>query len=475
MDAQVPSGAISLDNACRWMPHAPFPKQRLFLKLTCLEALYGGQAAGGKSDALLMSALQGVEIPGYSSILFRRTFTDLSVADSLMDRSHQWWDGTAAHWDGLNKRWTFPTGARISFGYLDGPNDHTRYQSAQFQHIGFDELTHFEQRGPVYLMSRLRRPIGFPTWLPLRWRGGTNPGGIGHDWVKERFGISDTNSRAPVYIRKGGELVRAFIPASRFDNIGIDAEEYGRTLETLDPVSREQLAEGNWIQDSTGLVYYCFGEPCIVECLPLSIPQSEWRYGLAIDYGATKDALAFGVLAWSPYEPEVYLLWTEEHHRMSPSEGAKRTNELSEQYAFEFIVGDSGGLGAGYLLEAQKHFGIPMQPAEKQNKAGYVKLLNGEMNRGRFKVVRGGCQSFIVQAGSLLWANDKHEKENPNQDNHSTDCALYGWRQARHYETDQRPPTPPIERDEIECEMERLYERQQFERQLESTSSDDLW
>jgi hypothetical protein len=464
---------LSLDNACAWMPHAPHPKQRLFLRLSCMEALYGGSAGGGKSDALLMSALQGVEIPGYSSILFRRTFRDLSLADSLMDRSHQWWDNTAAHWDGLNNRWTFPTGARIGFGYLDGPNDHSRYQSAQFQHIGFDELTHFEERGPIYLLSRLRRPTGFPDWLPLRHRSGTNPGGIGHTWVKARYAIPDSHATSPILQRRNGVIERAFIPALLSDNPGIDTAEYSATLGLLDPVSQRQLRDGEWIQDASGLVYYCYGDHCVIDCLPPSIPQSEWLYGLSMDYGATRDATAFAIHAWSPYEPEVYLIWTEEHHRMSPSDAAKRTMELDEQYHVEFMVGDAGGLGAGYLLEAQKHFAIPIVPAEKQMKAGYIKLLNGEMNRGRYKVLARACETFDKQARHLLWANDKHEKENESQENHSTDCALYGWRAARHYDIDKRPPHSPVAKDEIEQEMDRLDQEREFEESTYRTGTDD--
>ena len=54
--------------------------------LTCLEALYGGAAGGGKSDALLDAALMFVDVPGYASILFRRTYKDLALPEAIMDR-----------------------------------------------------------------------------------------------------------------------------------------------------------------------------------------------------------------------------------------------------------------------------------------------------------------------------------------------------------------------------------------------------
>jgi hypothetical protein len=90
----------------------------LFLLLNNEEALYGGAAGGGKSDAMLMAALQYVDVPGYNAILFRRTFQDLALPESLMDRSLQWLGGSDAKWNSSTHTWTFPSGARLAFGYL---------------------------------------------------------------------------------------------------------------------------------------------------------------------------------------------------------------------------------------------------------------------------------------------------------------------------------------------------------------------
>src|SRR5216684_4245493 len=60
----------------KYIPHNPSPKQSVFLNLTEREAFYGGAASGGKSDAILMGALQWVDIPGYSAIIFRKTLRD---------------------------------------------------------------------------------------------------------------------------------------------------------------------------------------------------------------------------------------------------------------------------------------------------------------------------------------------------------------------------------------------------------------
>src|SRR5262245_15565615 len=82
-----------------WIKHKPTAKQAEFLALAeASEVLYGGAAGGGKSDALLMGALQFVDVSGYAAILFRRTYTDLSLPGALMSRATEWLGDTAARW-----------------------------------------------------------------------------------------------------------------------------------------------------------------------------------------------------------------------------------------------------------------------------------------------------------------------------------------------------------------------------------------
>lgn len=214
-----------------WIRHRPTLPQADFLTHPAAEVLYGGAAGGGKSDALLMAALQFVEIPGYAALLLRRSYADLALPGALMDRARSWLTGTAARWDGTLHRWQFPAGSTLQFGYLQHEADRYRYQSAEFQYVGFDELTQFPETCYTYLHSRLRRLAGWS--VPLRMRSGSNPGGVGHDWVKRRF-LLDAHER------------RAFVPARLDDNPHLDREAYVRSLEQLDPLTREQLLRGDW-------------------------------------------------------------------------------------------------------------------------------------------------------------------------------------------------------------------------------------
>lgn len=203
--------------------------------------MYGGAAGGGKSDALLMAALQYVDIPGYAALLLRRTYADLALPEAIMDRAHTWLapfkKNGEIHWDNSEHTYTFKEyGTKLTFGYLQNENDKYRYASAEFQFIGFDELTQFLEPQYTFLFSRLRRKVGVQ--IPIRMRGATNPGGIGHEFVRDRF---ITQQPTP-----GQKVERIFIPASLWDNPHVDQESYVRSLNMLDAVTRQHLLEGNW-------------------------------------------------------------------------------------------------------------------------------------------------------------------------------------------------------------------------------------
>ncbi len=204
------------------------------LQADAAEVLFGGAAGGGKSSALLMAALQFAAVPGYSAILFRRTYSDLALPGALMSRAAEWLSGASgAKWNDTTKTWTFPSGATLTFGYLDTANDRYRYQSSEFSFVGFDELTTFQEVDYLYLFSRLRRLRD--SQVPLRMRAATNPGGVGHQWCKRRFLTPEAK-----------EAGRLFIPARLEDNPHLDQDQYVKALLNLDPFTRSQLLKGDW-------------------------------------------------------------------------------------------------------------------------------------------------------------------------------------------------------------------------------------
>ena len=220
-----------------YIPQNPTEKQAVFLlQSNVKEGFYGGAARGGKSSALLMAALEHVTQPDYAALILRRTFQDLALEDAIMNRAEQWLSATDAKWEGKDKRWRFPSGATLAFGYLDTERDKYRYQSAAYQYIAFDELSQFTQSQYTYLFSRLTRLEG--STIPLRMRAASNPGDMGHEFVKARF-ITPTDKEMKA-------MGRIFIPALLEDNPHVDQPAYEDSLIELDPVTYEQLRHGNW-------------------------------------------------------------------------------------------------------------------------------------------------------------------------------------------------------------------------------------
>ena len=220
----------------KYISWTPSPKQQAFLLLDCKDAFYGGAAGGGKSVALLMAALQWVEVPGYDALLIRDTYANLSKPKSLIPLAHAWLQGTDAKWTDGN-HYLFPSGATLNFGYLSSPLDHFNYQGPSYNFIGLDEIVQIRKNQADYLFSRLRKPGDIPA--PTRYRCASNPPAREQiqrgSWVKDKYVNPKT--------RKKGVT---FISAKLDDNEHLDKEDYRDSLSNLDPITRRQLEDGDW-------------------------------------------------------------------------------------------------------------------------------------------------------------------------------------------------------------------------------------
>lgn len=345
-----------------WCPHLPTEKQIKFFQRNEREVLYGGAAGGGKSDALLMAALQYVDVPGYAAILFRRTYQDLSLPGALMDRARAWLTGKAS-WNEQKKLWTFPSGALLAFGYLDTAADKYRYQSSEFQFIGFDELTQFGESEYLYLFSRLRR--GSTSTVPLRMRGATNPGGIGHDWVRRRF-IDEPDDRV-------------FVSAALSDNPHLDQNEYRQSLANLDDTTRRQLLDGDWTANDDGLLDYDLIESCQDDSTlwPDGVcPGGRPELYLGLDVGRTKD---LSVL-WT-WEKVGDVCWCREILEMDGWDFRRQKEAIKERITRDVVKlqGDKGGIGYQLMEELEREYpavveGVQLTPGRQGQLGALIRV-----------------------------------------------------------------------------------------------------
>lgn len=231
----------------------PQPRQRALMERPEDEALYGGAAGGGKSDALVIEALRQVHIPHYRALILRKTFPQLG---ELIDKTLRYYPRAypKARYNGSTHTWVFPSGAKIIFGSMQYAQDRVKYQGQAYDFIAFDELTHFTFEEYSYMFSR-NRPSGPGTRVYIR--ATANPGGIGHGWVKERFitaGPPMQTLREQVEIRwPDGHLERRnksriFVPSSVFDNQILLENDPGylTNLAAMPEAERRALLYGDW-------------------------------------------------------------------------------------------------------------------------------------------------------------------------------------------------------------------------------------
>ena len=255
----------------KWKPN-PGPQER-FHRSSADEVLYGGQAGGGKTESLLIEALRHAAVPGYTAVLFRRTFRELQQPKGLIERGRVVCPAFGGIYHETKFMWRFPAGGMLVFSHMEAEKDKLKHQSAEYAYIAFDELTSFTESQYRYLFSRARTTCG----VPARVRAGSNPGNIGHEWVKRRWAAwLDGNHPNPAkdgeirWYKPEGEaevecdpgdpdgLSRTFIRATVWDNPYIIENDpsYIAKLKALPLVERMQLLEGDWdVMAAAGLVF----------------------------------------------------------------------------------------------------------------------------------------------------------------------------------------------------------------------------
>lgn len=389
--------ALTTPRTNRFIPGDPTEKQAAFLLLDDEEALYGGAAGGGKSDALLRASLQYADVPGYAALLLRRSFPALKQPGALIPRSHEWLAGSEASWNAQDKRWSFPGGATLTFGYLLHESDVYQYQGSEFDFIGFDETTQFTEFQYTYLFSRLRRRVRSP--IPSRLRSATNPGGIGHDWVKRRFiPFTDPVTGAVTHPLGPGGARRPFVRALIEDNPHLDRREYERRLMHLDPITRARLLAGDWDVIEGGSMFQRWWFP-ILEARPrFSRAVRFWDLAATEEptfaqEGSDPDYTAGALMGISETDRR-FVLADLRRGRWSPQQTERivlQTSQLDGPEVAVYIEQEPGSAGKALvsyyqrLLAGRIVHGVPSMkdketraaPVASQAEAGNIALVNG--------------------------------------------------------------------------------------------------
>lgn len=255
--------------------YAAQPRQIIFHTSQAPNRLYGGAAGGGKTEAILWEAYkisdQHLHMNG---AIFRKTFPDIDKY--FIRRALEEFPNERFHYSKQSRTMTFlDTGSIIDFNYCQYDNDVYNHQGAEWDWLAIDEVTQHSEYVFKYLTTRLR--TNKPGWKPCFFAG-SNPGGIGHAYIKRLF--------IDKQIREGEGAAEdyAFIPAKLADNPALIKADpnYIKRLDALPEYERRKLRDGDWnIFEGQ---YFDELRESIHSFAPFAYPK-HWNLFIALDYG----------------------------------------------------------------------------------------------------------------------------------------------------------------------------------------------
>ncbi len=405
--------------------------QEAFLSSPEKDVLYGGAAGGGKSYALLADPLTSFKHAEARALLIRRTMPELR---ELIDKSYELYPKAypGARFSKQDKTWTFPSGAKLEFGYCEKDSDVYRYQGQAYTWIAFDELTQWPTSFCWdYLASRLRTVNPeIKTYL----RATANPGNVGGAWVKKRYiDPSPANETFGVRAHNGDVITRKFIPAMLSDNPYLKNTDYATMLSNLPAHLRKQLLDGDW-NVTEGAAFSDFDPK--VHVIPPFVVPAHWERIKGVDYGFAAES----AVIWAAVDPDdgTLLIYRELYRKgLVGSELGSMITELEKDdvmsvpgvldgAAWSNAGGGYKGPTVGEVLVQQGH---KLRRADKNRKAGKIQVherlaVNHHSGRPKMQIF-STCPNLIRELQSLPTAKNDPEDVDTNAPDHAYDALRY--------------------------------------------------
>jgi phage terminase large subunit len=424
----------------------PNPGQQEFalrVPYSIREVLYGGARGGGKTYAGLIWLTEYVDHPRFQGLVIRRNADDLS---DWVERARYMYKDIGGIVSGNPPVFRFPSGAFIRTGHLKDDSTYTKYQGHEYQKILIEELTQIASKERYQkLISSCRTSI--PELKPQVFST-TNPGGIGHLWVKEMF--IDPGPPNKSFLAEDG-IKRIYIPATMMDNPQLmeNDPEYVSQIEAL-KFTDEALYRAWRFGDWDIFVGQVFREwrvtKHVIPYLPYGIELEQCKLYMSFDWGYN-DAASLHWLAVAPENDrgvrhiyvyrEIYK--TEEH----PDWWAQQIAEIVRNEPVQGLIlpHDAYSVRPGSLPIEQQfrqyfdrvHVRVPIYNAEAQshkarmNRIALMHNVLAESWDGTPTLqVLENCRNFIRTLPALPYSENKPEDIDDASEDHAFDSVTYG-------------------------------------------------
>lgn len=385
-----------------WKPHAR-QEDILTIPDTVFEKFYGGAAGGGKTEIGIVFPLLKrckyshrlwYQHPKFKGLIIRRTIPELKK--ELVARTQDYYPHTGATYNKSDRVWSWSNGAKLYLSAAEHEDDVRKYDTEQFTYIFFEELTSFLEFQYIYLAFSRCRPADED--LPGCVLSASNPGNIGHGWVRKRF-VEPAKEGGKIirqyFYNKDGTLKlddsgnpkysdRIYIRALGSDNPHLlkNDPNYLTKLESLPEAEKAAKLYGDWWTYS-GQVFDSFrskkypDEPDnAIHVIPAFPIPDWWPRILMIDWGfkAATEAL------WAAISPEkrcyIYReyyarettldIWATEIGELSRGENLRSIG--IDTNAFD-VRGEEKTIAEQFQILFNKSFGRQDLALEKANKA----------------------------------------------------------------------------------------------------------
>lgn len=409
----------------------PTDRQREFFQAmdTHKFTLYGGAKGGGKSYilrwALIRQLLKWAKQGHYGvrGAIFCEDYPTLKDRQiTKINTEFPRWLGTLgdSQIDGLSFRLNKEYGGGIiALRNLDDPS---KYASSEFAICAVDEITKNQRT----IFDQLRSIVRWPGIEDTKFIAGTNPGEIGHLWVKKLWVDRDFTNEDP------DPAQVAFIKSLPTDNPH-NAQSYLQELQKLPEKLRKAYWDGNW--DVFEGQYFTEWDKEQHVVRPYELP-AHWKRYRMYDHGRTKPACCL----WFAVDYDGNVWPYREYYPVGQNvdEIAQNIGRLSVGESYEWSVADPAifsntgmvdKFGGQTIGETFARYGIMFMPASNRRVDGwsivhqYLRWTPDTPPKLRFFL---NCANSIRTIPSLVHDELHPEDLDTNGEDHAADALRYG-------------------------------------------------